>query len=660
MLVRARVLAVVALICATGAARAATPKEIETAIRDGAAFLKKSGGDGKEKRDPDQIGATALVGLALLESGTPADDPVIKKITERIRDASYTQTQTYQLALCILYLDRYGDPGDRAIIQMLGVRLLAGQQPSGGWTYGCISPVPPATERALRTKLADATLTAGKGPAVPAPGVPAVGGTDNPPKLAGGGKLFAEVEKYRQGLLATEPRGRLREHDDNSNTQFGVLGVWVARKHGLPADHALDHIEKKFMAQQGSSGGWPYSGPGPGPDGSPAMTCSGLIGLATAIGMREERTLKAEASKPPLPVKKSDPAKPEVPPGTDPNDPFYNPPKPPEKKGDDQPAPKVAEPAKPKLTKLDTAIKHGMDHLADALAGRVVGKGPRAGAVDLYFLWSLERVGVIYGTDRIGKTDWYDYAADLIVRSQNQDGSWGGRGGYGADVDTSFALLVLSRSNLARDLSKKVQKNLNTELRADKNAPGFGERPEPAPGPKAPPADPPVKPEVPVKPDPPIKPDPARSDPPMKPVGTAPADIAADLFRATGTNWTTAIQRVRDAKGAENTSALLAVIPLLEGDRKKQAREALAERLCRMSAVTLRGMLKADDVELRRAAALACAMKDDKEHVPDLIVALEDKDADVGKAARAGLKSLTGKEFATVQEWRAWFEKQKK
>ncbi len=132
------------------------------------------------------------------------------------------------------------------------------------------------------------------------------------------------------------------------------------------------------MAQQGTSGGWPYSGPGPGPDGSSSMTCAGLIGLATAVGRREERTLKADPPKPP--VKKPDaPAKPTVPSGTDPSDPFYNPPKPPEKKPDEPAKPKVAEPAKPKPTKLDGAIKHGMDHLADALAGRVVGgKGPRS------------------------------------------------------------------------------------------------------------------------------------------------------------------------------------------------------------------------------------------------------------------------------------------
>jgi hypothetical protein len=626
--------------------RAATPKEIETAIQNGNAFLKKSGGDNaREARDPDRVGATALMGLALLESGSPADDPAVKKITERLREASYTQTQTYQISLCILYFDRLGDPGDRPLIQMLAVRLLAGQTYGGGWTYGCISAVPPATERFLRSKLSDATLTAGKEKPAPKPGTALAANTASG-KPAVVGKLHADVAKYSRSLT-TVRKGR--EFDDNSNTQFGILGVWVARKHGVPVDHALGLVEKRFLATQGNSGGWPYHGPMSGPDGSPSMTCAGLIGLATAVARREERTLKAEVAK--QPKKAAEPTKTAPHPGTDPNDPFFNPPKPIPADPADKADPPAAKPKKKPADTRDAAVKRAMDNLANALAGQV--KGRRNNIYDLYFLWSLERVGVIYGVVKIGEIDWYDYASDLLVRAQNADGSWGGAGlgGYGPDVDTSFALLVLSRSNLVRDLSAKVQKDLNnTELRAGARGPtALAPRQDPKPEPK-----PMATIEPAVKPLPAVKPAPA------KPLGTTPADIAAELFRASGANWTMLLQKVRDAKGAENTSALLAVIPLLDGDRKKTARDALADRLCRMNATTLRGMLKASDAELRRAAALACAMKDDKTHIADLIAVLDDKDANVARAARAGLKSLTGKNFTTAAEWRDWFASQNK
>ncbi len=644
---RAHVLAFTAALGAAPCVHAATPKEIEAAVQKGAAYLQKSAGDNPAERDPDRVGATALVGLALLETGTPADDPVVRKVTARIRDATYTQTQTYQITLCILYLDRHGDPADHPLIQMLAVRLLAGQNTGGGWTYGCIAPVPPATERFLRTKLSDATLVAGgKEPGAPKPVAPMKQTVSNTGKPVAAGKLHADVEKYRQGLLATDTVRRA-PFDDNSNTQFGILGVWTARKHGVPVEHALDLIEKRFLGTQGASGGWPYRGPVAGPDGSPSMTCAGLIGLATAVGRREERALKADVAKPPAkPAPKAEGP-------VDPTDPFTNPPPPPPS----EPAKKAGAPVAPKSHKpdaRDTAIKRGMEHLAGALSEQA-GRGRRGNTNELYFLWSLERVGVIYGVDKIGATDWFEYASDLLVGTQNPDGSWGaGRGGYGPDIDTSFALLVLGRSNLARDLSARVQKDLsNTELRAGSGGGAVATKPPTTPDSVLAP--------MPVEPS--TKPAPAtvaaKPVVPAKPGGGTPGEVAAELFRATGANWPAALQKVRDAKGTENTSALLAVIPLLDGDRKTAARDALAERLCRMSATTLRGMLKAEDAELRRAAALACAMKDDKEHVPDLIAVVGDKDETVAKAARAGLKSLTGKDFASAGEWQAWLAKDK-
>jgi hypothetical protein len=83
----------------------------------------------------------------------------------------------------------------------------------------------------------------------------------------------------------------------------------------------------------------------------------------------------------------------------------------------------------------------------------------------------------------------------------------------------------------------------------------------------------------------------------------------------------------------------------LERDKKKQVRDALVERLYRMTPETLRAMSKANEPELRRAACLAGAMRDDKTHVPDLIARITDVDDGVVRAARAGLKSLTGEDF---------------
>jgi hypothetical protein len=74
---------------------------------------------------------------------------------------------------------------------------------------------------------------------------------------------------------------------------------------------------------------------------------------------------------------------------------------------------------------------------------------------DLYFLWSLERAGMIYGLRVIGETEWYPWAAEKIVNAQQADGSW--KNAYGASVDTCFALLVLRRTNFASDLTAALR-----------------------------------------------------------------------------------------------------------------------------------------------------------------------------------------------------------
>ena len=158
--------------------------------------------------------------------------------------------------------------------------------------------------------------------------------------------------------------------------------------------------------------------------------------------------------------------------------------------------------------------------------------------------------------------------------------------------------------------------------------------------------------------------------PPEAPPTNTPDAIAADLIKGTG--WDAKLSEARDTKGAEYTSGLVKAIPKLNADRQTQAREALAERLTRMTAKTLRTMLHETDVELRRGAALACAMKDDKTHIPDLIDRITDSSDLVVRAARAGLKSLTQQDFGpplnadeaakakAVAEWNKWYLTQAK
>jgi hypothetical protein len=75
---------------------------------------------------------------------------------------------------------------------------------------------------------------------------------------------------------------------------------------------------------------------------------------------------------------------------------------------------------------------------------------------DLYFLWSVDRVGMIYQMDRIEGKDWYDWGYPIVKGAQKADGSWQDR--FDPAIDTCFALLFLRRANIARDLTDKLQR----------------------------------------------------------------------------------------------------------------------------------------------------------------------------------------------------------
>ncbi len=714
---------------------AATPREVDAAIHKGVQFLKQDvsrGGRGGER----ELGETALAGLALLECGVPGDDPALKGVTARIREAAFAETRTYHLALYILYLDRLGDPADVPIIQMLAIRLLAGQDAQGGWTYTC-SHGTAEMEAQLRSALLTAELRSGDirlpvekaAPARPAPPAHDLS------------RLHPAVQRYARQLQAEFRRGAGWGDfgDDNSNTQFAILGLWAARKHGVPVEEAFDLIQQRFLQTQCHNGGWPYSGRGI--PGSPSMTCAGLLGLATAVGRRQERLLRNDPSPlTPLTKSASAPAKaagpknsdkrlddpffqppPELPNPKDVNksDPFFQPPLP-EQKGEPppqtpaqkSPAPKALPPAKERKAPFAgdpcaPAIQRGLDNLSAVLQGNLPGgKGKRIrdilGGRDYYFLWSLERVGVIYGLEKIGPVDWYQYGADILIPAQHPNGSWGNR------VDTAFALLFLARSNVVRDLSRVVQgKTRDAELRSGglpplsplpngekplggENSPSVPEADKSVATGTAPPVPRPraeevggtpgqtasssgaMTPPLQLPPIPTPRPEPKTSGAASSVPPADAAPLVEELLRASEDQWMLRLTAIRDGKGGVYTQALLIAIRRAGEDKAGTLRQALAERLTRMTAETLRQYLKGDDPELRRATVLAMAMKDDKTLIPDLITALLDEDETVVRAARVGLKSLTGQDFgpppgadlrvrsAAAHAWLDWFRKQQR
>jgi hypothetical protein len=196
--------------------------------------------------------------------------------------------------------------------------------------------------------------------------------------------------------------------EDNSLTQFAILALWKVQKYAVKPNRALTMAEGRFRSCQEDDGTWGYSwGDKQRKD---SMTCAGLLGLAIGRGI----------------------------------DPMA---------GGGQ-----------KLTD-DQAVKKAFAYLAAKVIGKEpVRKGPGRGDSsiikadawgDLYCMWSLERVAMIFNLREIGGKKWYPWGADVLIKTQNADGQW--CDSFPGVVDTCFALLFLKRANLAKDLTAKLQ-----------------------------------------------------------------------------------------------------------------------------------------------------------------------------------------------------------
>ena len=67
-----------------------------------------------------------------------------------------------------------------------------------------------------------------------------------------------------------------------------------------------------------------------------------------------------------------------------------------------------------------------------------------------YYLYALERVGMLGGLKKIGPHDWYEVGAASLLKNQKSDGTWTNKtkytGGNRTVWDTCFAILFLKRA----------------------------------------------------------------------------------------------------------------------------------------------------------------------------------------------------------------------
>jgi hypothetical protein len=309
-------LAGLALLAAPGAAPGQAPalgREeqalVDKAIQRGVHYIQKTrlSGTWADPRERFPVGYAALPALTLLECGVPASDTGVQRAAAYVRGHASQIDRTYELALSILFLDKLGDKKDESLIEGFTARLIAGQALSGGWGYVCPKGGPRSQKEMLDTLR---QLEAKKGMEDDAPAgadQPAPAGRAAPPGKAGRGKGAAAGGKpaipglpERWARLAvfrdldpfpeSDPpglRNRLQSDlpTDNSNTQFAILAMWAARRHGLPVNRSLIRIVRRFEVSQNLDGSWGYDFRTGDTFERPTMDCVGLLGLAVGHGL---------------------------------------------------------------------------------------------------------------------------------------------------------------------------------------------------------------------------------------------------------------------------------------------------------------------------------------------------------------------------------------
>lgn len=460
-------------------------QKINETIDGGVAFLRKTQKpEGRWHFGGHQVGYAALPALTLLECGVKGDDPQIQKAAHFVRANVPSLTSTYDLSLAIMFLDRLGEKQDGNLIRGMALRLIAGQNQCGGWSYNCpiltdreeyelmyfLAKTDPTSKLILTKNKKDDTKLLDKNTPLPTPienperDLHKAIEKDNPrqqglldgrPTEKGGksgivmpsfdeqkkeeGKKLPQTALKRPELKANFPVNKLQQkvarlpivnyrtslhqkpsdlrlvgsRGDNSNTQFAMMALWAARRHKVPMARTIALFEHRFRTTMNRDGGWSYIPLGGRQSigrSTPAMTCVGLIGLAMGHGSYKE--MMDAVNGPQKDMIQADP--------------------------DIQMA----------MAKLSQHVQQAPDDFNVPVP-----------MDNLYYLWSMERVAVLYDLKTIGDKDWYRWVSQMLVTNQRNDGAWMGGGYHGSNetVDTCLALLILKRANLVQDLTNSLR-----------------------------------------------------------------------------------------------------------------------------------------------------------------------------------------------------------
>jgi hypothetical protein len=361
-------------------------KNVDEAIRKGLAYLKTSDSpSGARSAHSDELKL-----LTFIHGGLPEDDPAFQALLRQCLEAKLERVYNVSLlAMCLEELDRVKYQGK--IVQCAQF-LIDNIRADGGFSYG--------------------------EPTVYALEVPTTAGRRE--VASGGARPAAAGEREKPRVLKTVPVRKMKEgpaeRSDNSNSQYAALGMrachdagvvfpreWVerARAYWVVTQHPGEKGKGDSSVATGASilgdpRGWCYDdgdGNACGHGGQPygSMT-AGAVGAVCIYDYMLKKDWRKD---------------------------------------------KVVLDGLAWLDKYWSVKENGPE--------AETGRGAK-NAWLYYYLYAIERAGMLYDTALIGNHDWYLDGARELLAAQRPDGSWNASHFNKPTWDTCFAILFLKRA----------------------------------------------------------------------------------------------------------------------------------------------------------------------------------------------------------------------
>jgi hypothetical protein len=364
---------------------------VDKAIENGLGFLKTSDSPkGAGLSDSDELKL-----LTLIHGGVPQTDPAYQALWTKCMEARLEKT--YKVALLALCLEEVDRVKYQYKLAQCGQFLLDNLKPNGGFSYG--------------------------EPTVHVDDVPTTASRKGLASAGGKVKSFEATEAPREKpavknkIKLTKKKDGPAQRSDNSNSQYAALGIRACHDAGIVFPKAeIEKARKYWEANQ-------HAGEKGDPKGRPAVASGGYeIGVPRGWCYSDD-----QAS------------------GCGHGGPAYS-----SMSAGAIGAVCIYDFILGKDWKKDKVALDGMAWLdknwtvTENIGPAETAKGSNGWLY--YYLYALERTGMLFDTPFVGSHDWYLDGARMLLNAQRPDGSWNGSHFRHPTWDTCFAILFLKRA----------------------------------------------------------------------------------------------------------------------------------------------------------------------------------------------------------------------